>query len=195
MVFITPASSNSLNRLGRAASLCVLLLLPLSLPAAEFRISDVQIRLHSQVYLLDANIDYTFSPEALEALHNGVPLTIRIAINIELPRRWLWNETLANLEQVLRVQYHALSDQYVLLNLNSGARYAYHSRGAALEAMGRLRDFPLLDEPLLSTEQEYLVRLQARLDIESLPSPLRPIAYITPAWRLKSDWYQWSFTP
>lgn len=195
MAFITPASSNSLKRLGRSAWLCLLLTLPTSLMAADFRISDVTVRLHDQVYLLNANLHYDFSEEALGALQNGVPLTILIAIDIEQPRRWLWNETLASLEQGLRLQYHALSDQYVLQNLNSGARYAFHSRRAALEAMGYLRDFPLLDQTLLNHGVEYLVRLQARLDIESLPSPLRPIAYITPAWRLKSDWYRWSFTP
>jgi hypothetical protein len=43
--------------------------------------------------------------------------------------------------------------------------------------------------------EEYEVLIHAELDIEALPSPLRPLAYITPAWRLNSDWYSWSLTP
>jgi hypothetical protein len=173
----------------------MLLLLSQPLLAADFHIHEVHVRLKDQVYLLDADIDYQFSEEALEALHNGVPLTVRIDIEIDRPRQWLWNINLGSLEQGFRLQYHALSDQYVLKNLNSGALYAYHSLWVALDELGMLRDYPLIDHKLLDPEQEYLVRLQARLDIEALPSPLRPIAYITPAWRLKSDWYQWSFKP
>lgn len=194
MVFTTPELSNS-RPLLRGGCLAMLLLLSQPLLAADFHIHEVHVRLQDQVYLLDADIDYQFSEEALEALHNGVPLTIRIDIEIDRPRQWLWNINLGSLEQGFRLQYHALSDQYVLKNLNSGALYAYHSLWVALDELGMLRDYPLIDHKLLDPEQEYLVRLQARLDIEALPSPLRPIAYITPAWRLKSDWYQWSFKP
>lgn len=196
MAFITPVSSNTAKRPWRAGWLCALLMLASPAVLAEaFQISDVHVRLHNQVYLLNADIDYELSTEALEALHNGVPLTIRIAIEIERPRKWLWNIGEASLEQGYRLQYHALSDQYVLQNLNSGALYAYQNRWAALHAMGELRDFPLLDQQLLDLELDYQLRLQARLDIEALPSPLRPIAYITPEWRLRSDWYLWSFKP
>lgn len=195
MVFITPASSRVSDSLLRAGCLCLLLAVAQPLLAAPFGIANVSVRLHEQVYLLSADIHYDFSAEALEALHNGVPLTIRIDIEIEKTREWLWNSTLASLQQGFSLQYHALSHQYVLQNLNSGALYAFHNREAAFAALGQLRDLPLLDRQLLLEQQPYLIKLRARLDIESLPSPLRPIAYITPAWRLKSDWYRWSFTP
>lgn len=195
MAFSTPALANT-KPLSRAAWLGLwLLLVAPNLQAADFVVRHVDIHLQQQVFLLNADIHYGFSSEALEALHNGVPLTIRIDIEIERPREWWWNISLASLQQGYRLQYHALSDQYLLQNLNSGAQYAFHSRAAALEALGRLRDFPLIDQQFLQAGEAYLLRLQARLDIEALPAPLRPIAYITPAWRLKSDWYQWPFTP
>ena len=37
----------------------------------------------------------------------------------------------------------------------------------------------------------YSVRLQASLDIEALPLPLRPLAYVSPSWHLSSEWYTW----
>ncbi len=64
-----------------------------------------------------------------------------------------------------------------------------------MEAMGTLSDFPLLDAQLINEGKRYEVLMQAELDIESLPSPLRLLAYITPSWRLNSDWYTWSLTP
>jgi hypothetical protein len=184
------------DRASRLASLLWLgLLLVLPVHAGDFFITGIHTRLQDNVYLLDANIDYRFSDEALEALDNGVPLTFQLNIEIQRKRNWWLDAEVADLQQRYRLQYHALSHQYLLQNLNSGAFYAYHSLAAARDAMGTLRDFPLLDQQLVKPEEEYEVLLQTELDIEALPSPLRPLAYITPAWRLNSDWYTWSLTP
>jgi hypothetical protein len=171
------------------------LLLALPLHAAEFFITGVHIRPQANVYLLDANVDYRFSEEALEALDNGVPLTLQLSIEINRKRNWWLNAGVASLQQRYRLQFHPLSHQYLLHNINSGAYYAFQSLTAAVDAMGSLRNFPLLDAQLIQDGESYEVLLQAELDIEALPSPLRPLAYITPAWRLNSDWYKWSLTP
>lgn len=171
------------------------LLLALPLHAADFFITGIHTRLQDNVYLLDAHVDYRFSDEALTALDNGVPLTFQLTIEIERKRKWWLDAEVANLQQRYRLQFHPLSHQYLVQNLNSGAFYAYQSLSAALDAMGTLHDFPLLDVQLIEKGEKYEVLLHAELDIESLPSPLRPLAYITPAWRLNSDWYTWSLTP
>jgi hypothetical protein len=171
------------------------LLLSQPLLAADFFITGIHIRKQENIYLLDAHVDYRFSDEALEALDNGVPLTLQLTIEIERKRKWWLDADVANLQQRYRLQFHPLSHQYLLHNLNSGAFYAFQSLPAAIDAMGTLRDFPLLDAQLIEPDEKYEVLLQAELDIEALPSPLRPLAYITPAWRLNSDWYTWSLTP
>ena len=200
MAFTMPASLNSSWHTPTwhppALLLCALLWLSPALQAEGFHIGEMKVRLQDQLYLLDANIYFDFTGDAAAALVNGVPLTIQITIHIERPRRWWWNNRLVTLEQRLSLQYHALSEQYLVQNLNSGARYAFHSPQAAMHALGWMRDFPLLDAQLLEQGEEHLLRMQAQLDIESLPSPLRPIAYISASWRRnKSGWYQWSFTP
>lgn len=175
------------------ALLAILLAMPLH--ASDFFITGISTRLQENVYLLDAHVDYRFSEEALEALDNGVPLTFQLSIEIERKRKWWLDAEVANLQQRYRLQFHPLSHQYLLQNLNSGAFYAFQSLSAALDAMGTLHDFPLLDVQLIEKDEKYEVLLHAELDIESLPSPLRPLAYISPAWRLNSDWYTWSLTP
>jgi hypothetical protein len=171
------------------------LLLALPVHAADFFITGIHTRLQDNVYLLDAYVDYRFSEEALEALENGVPLTFQLSIEIQRKRKWWLDADVADLQQRYRLQYHALSHQYLLQKLNSGAFYAFQSLAAARDAMGTLRDFPLLDQQLVEADEQYEVLLHAELDIEALPSPLRPLAYITPAWRLNSDWYTWSLIP
>ena len=61
--------------------------------------------------------------------------------------------------------------------------------------LGKIRNFPLLDEHLIGDKGHRYVRLRALLDIESLPSPMRPLAYLSSLWRLKSDWYEWPIEP
>ena len=203
MAFITLVSKSSrLRPLGRlrpkqwlrllAAILC---LTPVAIQASDFSINDIHTEVKAGVHLLDANIDYRFSDDALRALSNGVPLTVHLTIEIERLRKWWLNAEIATLEQRYSLQYHALSHQYLLRNLNSGAFYSFPHYPAAVRALGTLRDLPLLDNKLILPAERYQVSMQVELDIEALPSPLRPVAYITPAWRLQSDWYTWFLTP
>jgi len=137
--------------------------------ASDFFITGVHTEVRGGVYLLNADIDYRFSDEALRALSNGVPLTVQLTIEIERHRKWWLNDEVATLEQRYSLEYHALSHQYLLRNLNSGAFYSYPHYASAVEALGRLRDFPLLDSKLIHSDEDYRVALKVALDIESLP--------------------------
>jgi hypothetical protein len=148
--------------------------------------------LEDGVYLLSANIDYRLSAAALEALQNGVPLTIELEIQVlEAPWLMVWEKEVANLRERYSIQYHALSEQYLVENLNTGVQRNFPTRDAALEALGTVVDLPMLDKNLLAPGKRYVGRMRARLDIEALPLPLRPLAYLSSQWRLQSAWYQW----
>lgn len=159
--------------------------------ARGFTIRSVSTHLQDKVYLLDANIDYKFSDAALEALRNGVPLIVLLDIKVEQERSWWLDKTVAELQQGYLLLYHALTEKYIVNNLNSGAQDNYERLSAALNALGKVKDLPILDAQLTSKGERYLVRLRTRLDLESLPAPMRPLAYISSDWRLESDWYEW----
>ena len=159
--------------------------------ARGFTIRSVSTHLQDKVYLLDANIDYKFSDAALEALRNGVPLIVLLDIKVEQERSWWLNKTVAELQQGYLLLYHALTEKYIVNNLNSGAQDNYEQLSAALNALGKVKDLPILDAQLTNKGERYLVRLRTRLDLESLPAPMRPLAYISSDWRLESDWYEW----
>lgn len=203
MVSTTPASANGDPRAAAPAQaawrrwLCALLLalLPLVAAAEGFAVRHASTRLVDKVYLLDARVDFRFSETALQALDNGVPLTLHLDIQVERKRWWWLDRTVATLEQRYRLQYHAFSDKYLVHNLNSGALYTYPTLAGALTTVGHIRGLPLLDERLVEAGERYEVGLRVLLDIEALPAPLRPIAYLTPAWHLGSEWYTWSLTP
>lgn len=196
MAFTTPAWSND-RRWSAAWAMAALWLLswgPSVQAESEFAVRAVDTYLSGKVYHLDAEIDYTLTPEVLEALQNGVPLNMQVSIEVYRDRRWWWDEDIASLTQRYRVQYHALTERYVVENLNSGAPETFTSLRAALRALGRIRRLPLLDQNLLEAGEDYRARMRVELDIEALPAPLRPLAYLSSHWRLGSEWYDWSLT-
>ncbi len=196
MVFFTPTWRNAPpSRLRIGVALLLGCLACQTVDAKGFFIRSVETRLQESVYMLNANIQYDLSDEAGKALQNGVPLIILMEINVEKTRRWWWDKTIARLSQGYLLLYHALSEKYILTNLNSGGQTDYHSLRAALNSLGQLKMLPLIDSHLLESDSQYQVELRVRLDIDSLPPPMRPLAYISSDWQLVSDWYRWPLQP
>ena len=189
--------SNKTNTLLFAALLCALItsIFPSISRAEGFKILSAETQLKEHVFHLDANMDLKFSSYALDALRSGVPLIVLINIEVQQDRSWWWDKTIAKLEQGYLLLYHALSEKYIIHNLNSGAQHNFISLNTALHSLSNINDFPLIDKNLLDKDDEYYVRLRTYLDIESLPAPMRPIAYISSQWQLESDWFSWPLNP
>ena len=163
--------------------------------ADGFTIRSVETSLVEKVYNVSAQIDYQFSDVAIEALQNGVPLLVLIDIKVDRERSWWLDKNIAQLQQGYLLLYHALTEKYIVNNLNSGAQENYDSLNAALSALGRLEALPILDANLVNKNNRIIVRLHTYLDLEALPAPMRPLAYISSQWRLESDWYEWPLQP
>lgn len=189
--------SDKPNRIIFAALLCLLIsgFFATKSQAKGFRILAAETKLKNNVFHLDANMDLKFSDDALEALRSGVPLIVLVNIEVQKDRNWWWDKTIAELEQGYLLLYHALSEKYIIHNLNSGAQQNFISLNTALHSLSNLREFPLIDKNLLEEGDDYYVRLRTYLDIESLPAPMRPIAYISSQWQLESDWFSWHLKP
>jgi len=189
--------SNKIIKILFSALLCLLIIsvIPSQSKAEGFRILAAETKLKEHVFHLDANMDLKFTDDALEALRSGVPLIVLINIEVQKDRSWWWDKTIAELEQGYLLLYHALSEKYIIHNLNSGAQQNFISLHAALYSLSNIRDFPLIDKNLLEEGDDYYVRLRTYLDIESLPAPMRPIAYISSQWQLESDWFTWPLKP
>jgi len=162
--------------------------------AAKFTINSANTTLNEKVYTFNAHINYEFSNGVLEALTNGIPIFITMEIEV-YRERWWRNKNIASLKQTYMLLHHALTEKFVLNNLNSGSQENYSTLDSALVALGDVNNLPLIDLKLLEKNSSHLVKLRTFLDLESLPGPIRPLAYLSPEWRLESDWYVWSLTP
>jgi len=176
-------------------SLMLLLLAPFSVVGEEFKIKNFSSRQVDGQYLMDAEIDYRFSDKAIEALLNGVPLTLEVHVQLRDSKAWIWQKDLIDLRLRYRLRYLALASVYQVVDLQSDTHQNFHTQRSALEALGELRGVPLVYQDRLKQGRSYRLSLRSRLDIEALPLPLRPIAYVTSAWKLSSDWSEWVIRP
>lgn len=175
---------------------CLCLLLPTSAIADEFGIAvkSAELKLQGDRYALSAEFDYQLSLQAQEALQNGVPLYWVVQVKVQQRRRILWNKTLVDTLIRYKIQYHALLNMYRVKNEHTGKVTNFSTLAAALDSMSTVRDFSVLDKSALTSGYQYIAAVQVKLDRDSLPLPLRPIAYVNPQWYLSSTWYVWSLT-
>lgn len=170
--------------------------IPTAWPQAPFfAIGHAQTRLVDKVYRLDAQLTYDLSPEAKKALRSGVRLTLVLDIAVYRKRWYLWDARIADLTQRYQLKYHMLTKRFVVQSLNTAVRKTYPTLESALNALEKLKNYPLLDAQLVDDREVYTVTLQTYLDIEALPAPLRPVAYFSPEWRLSSERFLCLLTP
>lgn len=168
---------------------------PKDAPQGEFVVRSVETTLVDKVYRLNTRLYYQLSKESLEALQKGIPLTIALNIEVLRQREYLWAEQIAAVEQRYQLSYHALTQQYLVKTLNTGVYASFPTLQTALDHLSTIESFPMLDAQLLVPDEKYFARLRARLDLETLPVPIRVLAYISSGWRLSSEWYTWSLEP
>jgi hypothetical protein len=148
-------------------------------------------RLQAGVWYLDADIQYNLNQTALEALDSGLALDFELVIRLTSRRRIIWDATFAELTQRNELQYHALTERYILRNLNSGEHTTYGSLDAALTALGMVRSLPIIDDALLSRDERYHVSIRAIADIKDFGGPLAMIRFLWNDWRIVGDWQRW----
>ena len=157
---------------------------------AGFRVLDASTRLTGGVHRVHADIAFDFGDEAREAMNNGVALTVAVEMQV-LQVNQFWNQRVATVKALYRIQSHALSRQYVVKDLSTGESTTYPNFSEMMARLGHIDGLPLLDDHVLDASAQYRVRLRATLERESLPTPLRLLAYFSSSWRLSSDWTTW----
>jgi len=138
----------------------------------RFIIARGETGVTNDVLLLDAEIIYGLTRGAREALENGVPLTFETQIELDRVRRYLPDPTLVTLIQRFELNYHALTQRFIVRNVNSSEQSSHATLSSALFTIGQLQA------------------------LRSYAAPLRMLAALfrVDDWRLESPWERWLVT-
>lgn len=181
----------------RALSLCLIGLATgcgADAPDTGLRVTDMRAGLAGNEYSVTVSLDIELTEAVLEALHNGVPITVQVENRLRQPRRWLWARTLASESRRYTLTYQSLSAQYVILWPDDAGYRAYPSRHVAFAALESPETWrtELPDE--VPAGATLVSETRARLDLQELPAPLRLMAYFSSDWRIGSGWHREKLT-
>jgi hypothetical protein len=158
-------------------------------------IRDAQATFDEDVYELDAKTDLILPDGARKALESGLTLRLTYEITIDRVRRYMPDAEVAALEQRYEVSYHALSQRYLVKNLNTSEQQDFGSLQAALDRVCELRGLPLIDKALLAEGPVYEGRIRAILGMNTAPDVFGWLLFWTDDWNAESNWKTWTLRP
>lgn len=161
---------------------------------ARFEIRNAFAEPVEGVWQLNANVELGLSEAAVEALEEGIPLTLVLEILVSRERRFLPDTGVAELEQRWALDYDVLSERYVVTNRNSGAQSTYPTLGEALDDLSTVRNLPMIDTDLLESGRRHDVSMRATVEIGGLPDAVKVLIFWRD-WSRSTDWYTWSIRP
>ncbi len=167
-----------------------LLLASVAHAEGSIRVKSVTLEAADDGYQFDADFEITLNPKLEYALEKGIVLYFVTELNLVNPR-WYWlDERIAQSRVREGLSYYALTRQY---RLSHGALSRnFGTLKEALQALGRVRDRPIIATSELKRDMEYTVELRMRLDIAALPKPFQVETFSSKEWDLSTGILQWS---
>ena len=158
----------------------------------KLAVTDAAVAIDDGVYELDARLELNLPEQARRAIDAGLTLHLRYDIEVARVRRYVPDAEVASLEQSYELSYHALSQRYLVRNLNTGEQQDFGTLQSALDSLAEVRGLPLLDSGLLEPGSSYEFRVRAVLTLRSAPDTLSWLLFWTDDWSATSEWYAWT---
>lgn len=187
----------------RALLACACLLVPLFalLPAHGVRadaldgtleVRSAYVTVDNGVYQLTARIAYPVNDEIRGALKDGVTLSFDLEAQVQKQRRYWTDATVVDIALRRELSWHAVTERYVVRDVERGELGSYGSLDQALVAIGSVDGWPVVVEPQLQADASYEIGVRASVRRGTLPGALRALIWWSSSWQRSSEWYTWS---
>jgi len=163
--------------------------------AQAIEIENASLSLQDNTYYLNAALSISLGQEAKKALEHGISLHLNMMVGVKRARPWLWDKKVADQLLNYQLQYHPLSGNYIVTSTNYQTRRSFKILDGALRHLGAIKNVPCFNKTLFVDNRDYIATMSAYLDIESLPTPMRPVAYLSSDWHISSAPYAWALNP
>ncbi len=143
-------------------------------------------------YYLNATLDLALAKNAEQALSDGVPIVFNLEFQLLHQRRFLPDERLVSVSQRWRLQYHALSGRYLVVDLSTNQQSSYANRQAAIAALSDIHMLPIIEDALIHKGTRYDASVRVTTLVEGgLPNSLRAVMFWVD-WKHTTEWYTWT---
>jgi hypothetical protein len=151
-------------------------------------ITNATLSFDGSVYELDIALDLSLPADARQAIDGGLAMRLDYQIEISRVRRYIPDADVAALVQSYELAYHALSQRYLLRNLNTGVQLDFGTLDSALARVTEIRGLPLIDKALVPAGPDFEVHVRAVADLGAGPDSLRWLLFWTDDWSRASRW-------
>lgn len=159
--------------------------------AQAVEVTGVNTFVRSGILFAAPRFALDLSEDMQAALDAGVGLTINVDMEVEHAVDFWFDESIAQTRHRYRIERHALSERYLITDVTRGARWSFRELTEALSFLRAPPAMPIAELETLEQFPTLSARAQIRLDVRSLPAPMRLAVYLSPSWWLASDWYRW----
>ncbi|WP_292995015.1 DUF4390 domain-containing protein [Nitrosomonas sp.] len=170
--------------------LLLILLLPVAVAQAEgIQIKSVSMTAVEQGYEIGIDSEIALNATLEQALEKGIVLYFVTKFSL-IDSRWYWlYDEVARGKLRVGLRYYALTRQYHLNHPTFSQ--SFNTLTEALQALGQLRDYPLIVKSALKQDVDYIASLRIWLDLTRMPKPFQVEALGSSKWDLSSDKLEW----
>ena len=173
--------------------LMVLGIFSTTIHAEGIKIKSFEMEKVDNDWYLSASFQIELSPGLEDAVQKGVVLYFQT--DFDLTRsRWYWfDEKPIIAQRLTRLSYQPLTQQYRIAS--EGFTFSAKTIGEALQAVGSLGGWRVIDNTQLDPGKSYTASLRMALDLSKLPKPFQVNALNNRDWNISSDWLRFSLSP
>jgi len=177
----------------RLLSLCgavCLLLCCGSAGAQEATLRDVVVTNSTTDLLLYCSVENGFSPDMLESVRNGIPITFTFFVRLEQHRTLLPDREIASFSFDHTISYDNLKEEYQVSFSGAGVKSeTTASLGDAERMMTQVNGFKVVSLGELEPDAQYGLKVKVSLARKTLPLNFHYIVPFWHLWDLETEWY------
>ncbi|MGV1099229.1 DUF4390 domain-containing protein [Thiovibrio sp. JS02] len=162
--------------------------------AKNASIEELIVTNSSSDLLLFLNVKNAFTAEMEEGIRNGIPVTFSFYVELSRNRKAWLNEDVISLELEHTLAYDTLKEEYAVSRSEAdGQIIRTKSLPEAKRAMSQLNGVQVLPLNALRAEEEYSLRVKAKLAEKTLPLYFHYVVPFLSLWDFETDWYSLEF--
>ena len=180
--------------------LYIIILINLMLPANIFAenaavLTNIKLANTRDNLLTYFEVETAFTPNAMEAIQNGIPTTFSFYVSLYKRTTTLFDKRVADIKIQSTIKYNSLKEEYAVSRPWKDKKPMVTK--SLEEAKGWMTDVDNLTVvPLaeLVKGDKYQLRIKAELEKVTLPLALHYVFFFVSFWDFETDWYVINFT-
>ncbi len=160
--------------------------------AGALDVRSAYINVDDGVYELFARVVYPANDAIADALRDGLTLSFDLDVVVSRERRYWLDSDVASMTLRRELQFHTVSDRYLVRDAPNGEQQSHATLDAALAALGKVEAWPIVIRSQLADDARYRISVRAGVRRGRLADALRAVLFWSDDWHRESAWYSWS---